>query len=255
MSERERFFISWRYYRDATQDWDKALELAQAWTATYPREAFAFNSLAVAYLSLGQHGRPFEPLRQAIRLDPKFLPPYTNLAASLMALNRYDEAKALLDDDNARQMGFSGSHRIAYLLAFIAEDEAAMAKHFDAQVGIGVTNVAYGWRAHAAAFGGRLTAAHDDFRQGVQMASQGGFKEVAAQLSIEDAETHAIAGECDAALKEVPAGLGAEPRQLHAGAREPHARLVRATRDVAVLAAELERRYPDATITTACRCR
>ena len=38
VSERERFFISWRYYHDATQDWDKALELARTWTATYPRE-------------------------------------------------------------------------------------------------------------------------------------------------------------------------------------------------------------------------
>ena len=33
VSERERFFISWRYYRDAAQAWDKALELAQSWTA------------------------------------------------------------------------------------------------------------------------------------------------------------------------------------------------------------------------------
>ena len=55
VSERERFFISWRYYRDAAQAWDKALELAQSWTTTYPREAFAFNSLGVAYTYLGQY--------------------------------------------------------------------------------------------------------------------------------------------------------------------------------------------------------
>ena len=39
VSERERYFISWRYYRDATQAWDKALELARSWTAAYPRES------------------------------------------------------------------------------------------------------------------------------------------------------------------------------------------------------------------------
>ena len=48
VSERERFFIAWRYYRDALQDADKALELARSWTATYPREAFAFNALGIA---------------------------------------------------------------------------------------------------------------------------------------------------------------------------------------------------------------
>src|SRR6185503_15223174 len=33
VSERERFFISWRYFRDATQDGDGALELAKEWAA------------------------------------------------------------------------------------------------------------------------------------------------------------------------------------------------------------------------------
>ena len=45
VSERERFFISFRYYRDAVQNWTEALELSRSWTVTYPREAFAFNSL------------------------------------------------------------------------------------------------------------------------------------------------------------------------------------------------------------------
>src|SRR4029453_2779579 len=64
VSERERFFISWRYYRDATQAWDKALELAQSWVETYPREAFAFNSLGPAYIYLGQYERAVEPFRE-----------------------------------------------------------------------------------------------------------------------------------------------------------------------------------------------
>src|SRR5512138_66620 len=50
VSERERFFISWRYYRDAVQAWDKALELTRSWTATYPREVTAFNSLGAALI-------------------------------------------------------------------------------------------------------------------------------------------------------------------------------------------------------------
>lgn len=52
VSDRERFFIAWRYYRDAIQAWDKALELARSWTATYPREAFAFNALGNALIRL-----------------------------------------------------------------------------------------------------------------------------------------------------------------------------------------------------------
>src|SRR3954468_20386800 len=79
VSERERFFISWRYYIDAEQAWDKALELAHAWTATYPREAFAFNSLGLASAAFGQHDDAVRAFREAIRLDPKFVPPHGNL--------------------------------------------------------------------------------------------------------------------------------------------------------------------------------
>ncbi len=57
VSERERFFISWRYYVDAVQAWDKALKLARSWTAMYPRESFAFDSLGLAYGRIGQHGQ------------------------------------------------------------------------------------------------------------------------------------------------------------------------------------------------------
>src|SRR6185436_4417322 len=52
VSERERYFISFRYYRDAEQAWDKATELAQSWTTTYPRDAVAFNSLGAGYIRL-----------------------------------------------------------------------------------------------------------------------------------------------------------------------------------------------------------
>src|SRR5262249_13260110 len=205
VSERERFFISWRYYRDAAQSWDKALETAQLWTVAYPREAFAFNSLGVAQIYFGRYEHAIEPLRQAMKLDPKFAPPISNLAGALMALNRYAEAEALLKDGVARQFG--GGHRIGYLLAFIAGNRGAMNEHFNTSIGIGSTNAAFGWQGHVSALGGNLSAAHEYFRRGVQMAQQGRFTEVAAQLSIEDAEAHAIVGQCPQALKEVSEGL------------------------------------------------
>src|SRR5262249_48120559 len=64
VSERERYFISWRYYMDTVQAWDKALELSTSWTKTYPREAFAFNSLGIASGAFGQHERAVEAFRE-----------------------------------------------------------------------------------------------------------------------------------------------------------------------------------------------
>ena len=249
VSERERFFISWRYYRDAAQAWDKALELAQLWTVTYPREAFAFNALGAAYILLGQYERAVEPLTHAMQLDPKFIPPVSNLAAAYMALNRYGEATATLKDASARQIGFTGGHRIAYLLAFIANDQAALTEHLNASVGIGTTNAAYGWQAHGSAFGGALADAHEQFRRGVQLAEQGGFAEVAAQLSIEDAEAHAIVGQCPQALKEISEGLALSRDNFSLERASRSLALCDAARESAALVAELQRRYPEATLT------
>jgi tetratricopeptide (TPR) repeat protein len=249
VSERERFFIAWRYHRDATQSWDKALELAQSWTVTYPREPFAFNSLGVANVYLGQYERAIEAFQQAIRLDRKFVTAVSNLASAYMAVNRYTEATATLTGGAEGRTGFTGSDRIAYLLAFIADDQAAMAEHLNASIGIGSTNAAYGWQAHALAFGGRVTAAHEQFRRGVEMALQSGFNEVAAQLSIEDGEMHAIAGQCAEASKEVAQGLALNRDNISLERGSRAYSLCGATREASVLVDELERRYPEATLT------
>src|SRR5688500_1289002 len=117
VSERERFFISWRYYLDASQAWDKALDLAESWAATYPREAFAFNSLGLASAAFGDHDRASGAFREAIRLDPHFVPPHGNLAGSLIAMSRFDEARATLDETARRGIDVTGTRRAAFLLS------------------------------------------------------------------------------------------------------------------------------------------
>jgi tetratricopeptide (TPR) repeat protein len=207
VSERERFFIAYRYYRDATQDWSAALELSKSWTATYPREAFAFNSLGQALLRFGEYEASIAPLRESIRLDPRFEAPYSNLVGSLIALGRYDAAAAVLQEAAAAQLTSIPIRRMNYLLAFIRGDETTMARMLEASVGVGQTNAAYGWQAHALAAKGKVSAAHEQFRLGSTLAMQNGFEEVAGQLMIEDAEIHAMAGACGPARDEIAAAL------------------------------------------------
>ena len=249
VSERERFFISWRYYRDALQAADKALELAQSWTATYPRDPFAHNSLGVAYIRIGAFEQSLEPLREAIRLDPGFIPPYSNLAASLLALNRLAESRATLRQAADRQLDFGGARRLSYLLAFVEGDTATMERELKASVGIRTTNAAIGWQAQAAAFHGRVAEAHDHFRRGVQMSLQGSYNEVAAQLALDDAEMHATVGQCVPAQQEVTAGLALS---RDSGSLEQASRVLAlcgAAAASTALSTELARRFPDATLT------
>jgi tetratricopeptide (TPR) repeat protein len=249
VSEHEEFFISWRYYRDAVQAWDRALDLAQRWTETYPREPFAYNSLGVAFLRLGEFESSVAPLREAIRLDPGFSPPYSNLAGALLALGRIDEAKATLQAAADRQLDFAGARRLSYMLAFVEGDAETMARQLQASVGVRATNAAFGWEAHTLAFRGRISEAHERFRRGIQLALQGNFDEVAAHLTMEDAETHAIVGQCAEARSEVGAGLTLS---------RDNATLERASRvralcgdpaGASALLSELAERFPEATLT------
>jgi eukaryotic-like serine/threonine-protein kinase len=249
VSDRERFFISWRYYRDAIQAWDKALELARSWTATYPREAFAFNALGNALIRLGQFEQSIEPLREAIRLDPQFVPAYGNLAASLLAVHKLDEARATLKLAADRKLDFIGASRLSFLLAFVQGDRKTMERELEASIGLRQTNSAFGWVAHATFAGGRVKAAHDQYRRGIQMSLQNGFSEVAAQLMMEDAEMHAVVGQCPEAIDEIAEGLklGRDSVTLERAARA--LALCGAADEAEKLATELKARFPEATLT------
>ena len=249
VSERERFFISWRYYVDAAQDWGKALELSRSWAATYPREALAFNSVGAASLVTGQFEQAVSALREAVRMDPKFAPAYSNLAASLLALDRVAEAKAALQQAVDQQVTFDGANRLTYLVAFVQGDTGTMASALESSVGIGATNAAFGWQAQASAFAGHVQTAHEQYRRGIQRALQGNFHQVAAQLTVQDAELHAIVGQCAEARSEMPPGLGLSlDSSILARASRVFA-LCGTASEATSLSRDVARQFPEATLT------
>ena len=249
VSERERFFISWRYYMDAAQAWDQALDLAQSWTATYPREAFAFNSLGLASAAFGDHDEAVRAFRRAIEIDPQFLPPYGNLAGSLTALNRFDEATAILAE--ARRLRIEGTalRRAAYVLPFIANDAAGMSSALSAARAAGSVAGASIWEARAAGFDGRFSMAHSLFERGVQSALEQKLPEVAAQWTAEDAELYALAERCSDAMRRTEDALRLSRDNFTLERSSRTAALCDAGETVSRLSAELTTRYPDAVLT------
>ena len=249
VSERERFFISWRYFIDAAQAWDKALDLSVSWTRSYPREAFAFNSLGLASAAFGDHEQAVHAFAEAIRLDPGFVPPHGNLAGSLIASNRFADARAALSQARERGIAFITLRRMAYLLAFIEGDRAAMERELDLLRQSSDAVWALIFEARTAAFAERTRLAHDLFQRGVADAASRGAQELAAQWTAEDAEAHAVAGECSAAQGEAHAAL----RQARDNFTiERAARVLAVCGDeagAAQAADDLRRRFAEATLT------
>jgi tetratricopeptide (TPR) repeat protein len=155
----------------------------------------------------------------------------------------------VLTDEADRKLNFIGARRLSYLLAFIQGDTATMAKELESSVGVSETNSAFGWQAHADAFGGHIIDAHEQFHRGAQRAMQGNFPEVAAQLQMEDAEAHAAVSQCGDVQREVSEALALSRDNLT---------LERASRalglcgipEASTLIGELMKRFPSATLTT-----
>src|SRR6185503_13321135 len=132
VSERERYFISWRYYRDALQDWAKGLELARAWTLAYPREAFAFNALGLAAEFHGLRPEAEAALRKAMELDPSWVAPKGNLGDNLLRQNKLDDAMTLVTQSMASGVEYQALYRVGYLVSLTRNDPAGMAGYLAA---------------------------------------------------------------------------------------------------------------------------
>ena len=250
VSERERFFISWRYLVDAEQAWDKALDLAVTWTQTYPREAFAYNSLGLASGTLGDHQRAATAFREALALDDKFVPPYGNLAGSLMGLNRLDEVAAALQVARTNGINTNGIQRTAFLLGYLTNDRAAMdsATALARKTPDAVSATA--WEARAAAGSGRFRAAHELYQRAAEEAVRDDSRELAGQWTAEDAEAMAIAGNCPDATRQGGRAL-ALSRDNFTMERASRALALCGAVDAAVsLTRELTSRFSSAPLTT-----
>ena len=250
MSERERFLISWRYYRDATQQWDKGLDLARSWMVAYPREPFAFNSYGFAAWSLGRYEQAIEPLRQGIRLDRKFFALPENLGSTLLALNRFDEVKKVLEDARAAQIEYIALRRVAYFVAFIENDAATMARELEVSLAKPEGPWASNWEPRASAFGGRIEKAHEEFRRSVDATRQANLTELAGRYSAQDAESHAVVGQCTEARSEVAAAIRLSRDNFTLESAGRTLAWCGATADASNVSDELARRFPEAILTT-----
>src|SRR4030088_379647 len=123
-SERERLYISSHYYDIVTREVEKAIEIYEQWLQTYPRDTPPRDNLALRYSAIGQEEKALASSSEAMRLDPKDVYAFQNVADAYERLNRFDEARAVAEQAVTQNMGRS-VHYTLFDLAFIRGDEAA----------------------------------------------------------------------------------------------------------------------------------
>jgi eukaryotic-like serine/threonine-protein kinase len=214
VSERERLYISAGYYDNVTGELEKYLETLEVWKRTYSREASPPNNLAVKYNELGQFDKALEAAREAIRLNPGSASGYSLLAAALVGLNRFDEAKEIIGQAQAQKLDTTPMRRLLYRIAFVQGDAATMKQQIDWLNGKPDDYLAQGWQSETAAFSGQLRTAQELSNRAFELAERRDLKDVAAQIALGGAGRDAQFADCAQVKEQTARALGISQRPL-----------------------------------------
>jgi tetratricopeptide (TPR) repeat protein/predicted Ser/Thr protein kinase len=248
VTERERFYITSRYYEYVIGDLEKARQSYELWAQTYPRDVVPAGNLNVIYDYLGQYDKALAQSRESYRLVPDGLS-YSNLVNAYLFLNRLEEARTTAEEAQAKNLDSPYLRINLYALAFLQNDAAGMAQQVAWAAGkSGVEDALLEGEADTAAYSGRLAKARGFSRQAVASAERAEEKETAAGYEADAAVREALFGNEAEARQRVAAVLALSTgRDVKYGAALALALAGDAHR-AQVLADDLGKRFPEDTI-------
>ncbi len=219
VSERERLTIESQYHLFATGDLEKARQALELWAETYPRDLVAQVDRDANYGTLGQFNKSLEGLARAVQMDPGSALAITDLFASSIETDHFDEARNLAVEAQTRKMDSPALHLGLYQLGFLQNDSAEMAKQVNwAKDQPGVEDALIAAEADVAAYYGQLSKAREFSRQAVASALKEGEKETAAGYEADAALREALFGNAAEAKQRASAALAlASPRDVDYG--------------------------------------
>ena len=206
VSEREKLVIAANYYEEVTGELDKSAQRDQEVIESYPRFGQGFFNLGVAYAERGQYEKATELTRQAVRLEPDLEDGNVNLALYFLALQRFDEARQIIHEGQARKVDSFTFHSALYALAFLGADSGALAEQQQWFAGKPEENFGLAFASDTEAYGGHLGKARELTKRAVDSAVRADSKENGAFW------------QANAALEQAAYGSPTEARQMAAEA-------------------------------------
>ncbi len=246
-SEYERLVISAGYNLNATRDFEKAAQFFEQLHQTYPRDPAAWFAVgAICYQELGRYDEALAAFSEAVRLNPSSYP-YAMLASSYVAQNRFEEARATIQQARARHIEPYQVPELLYYLDFVQNDQAGMTE----QLAHPWTDVPAGnledTQGETAAYYGHLSNARDWTRRAIASAGSPRVNDLVAYYEMESALREALFGNFGEALKETKQASNATRQLDGQGMALLALALAGDSVDAQKLADELNERFPEAT--------
>jgi eukaryotic-like serine/threonine-protein kinase len=253
VSERERLAIESQYHLFATGDLEKARQALELWAETYPRDLVAQVDRDANYGTLGQFDKSVAGLKQAVQMDPGSALAITDLFASSIETNHFEEARNLAVEAQTKKMDSPALHLGLYQLGFLQNDPAEMAKQVNwAKYQPGIEDALIAAEADVAAYYGQLSKAREFSRQAVASALKEGEKETASGYEADAALREALFGNAAEAKQRASAALAlAAPRDVEYGIALASALIDTSKNSQAQITKRLDdlsRRFPEDTV-------
>ena len=198
-SEPERLYILAHYYGQVTGDIAKENEVYEQWNRTYPRDTTPLDNVAENYRAMGRFEKALAAGSEAVRLDPKDAYAYQNLAAAYLNLDRYDEAKSVIEQASAQGADSGAMHHLLLNIAFIRGDHDAMQHEVSWAAGSSEEPFFLGHMAFAEFAAGKIKRSRDLVHESLVAAGRYDMHELVAFIMANQAVVDATYGYLDAA--------------------------------------------------------
>jgi eukaryotic-like serine/threonine-protein kinase len=222
-SEREKLYILAHYYGEGTGEVAKQVEVYEEWTRTYPRDSVPLDNLALEYLRIGLFEKALNAASEALRVDSRDPYAYQNLAPAYVSLNRYDEAKAVVEQAAAQKLESLGTHLPTMDMAFIRGDQSAMQHEVSRVAGTSDEPFLLLRMANGQHSLGKISDSRNAWQHAIAAANRYGMKEFASLMIANEATRDAAYGYSEIARREVNEAL-----RLQTGAKNTRALAARA---------------------------
>jgi len=245
VSERERLYISAHYYEFKTRELDKTIDIYEQWKTTYPRDSVPWDNLCLLYESEGHPEKALVDASEAMRMDSKDLFAYQNLAEAYERLNRFDEAKAVVEKGLSNRMDVSSSAGFFfYDIAFMQHDEAGMERQVEYYRGKPWEPVIWFVKAQSEYAQGKVKSGRQSYDQAVALAKRSGLTEFASGAKLAQALDEVVMGNLPEAKKQTTEALAdSQDRDTLSGAAQAFAFLGDTAR-AQELADKVAQQYP-----------
>ncbi len=212
-TERERLAIEIAYYGYGLNDAEEAIRRTRQFLEVFPNDSssWSWTNLANLYTQLGEYPQAIDAGEHALRVDPHSAPAAQVLARAYKQAGRFADAKRVADASIAEGKDLWLTHSILFHIAY-AEGDAERIKS-DGEWGLTHlnANMTLDDLGLAAATGGKLREAMEDFERARAESLRNGDREYADGVLLDEASVLAEFGELKqsaALLKQIKSDVG-----------------------------------------------